>query len=152
MLLSSFLFRSLNKFVWQSFKNLQKNVKYGIIKYKCKNQKVIKMELLLVIYILAFVVFGLILYAVMQLKLLGIKVRDFWDFIEANQMLDKLYRFAKQYQKMSPQEQVIYLSEAEKIFTAFDKVPEELWDEEYEKYKQVLKKYNDIKMFRWASN
>ncbi|MCI8640610.1 MAG: hypothetical protein HFJ59_01875 [Clostridia bacterium] len=110
------------------------------------------MELLVVIYILAFLIFGLVLYSVMQLKLLGIKIRDFWDFIEANQMLEKLYRFAKQYQKMSPQEQVIYLSEAEKIFTAFDKVPEELWDEEYEKYKQVLKKYNDIKMFRWASN
>ena len=110
------------------------------------------MELLVVIYILAFLIFGLVLYSVMQLKLLGIKIRDFWDFIEANQMLEKLYRFAKQYQKMSPQEQVIYLSEAEKIFTAFDKVPEELWEEEYEKYKQVLKKYNDIKMFRWASN
>lgn len=110
------------------------------------------MELLVIIYILVFVVFGLTLYSIMQLKLLGIKIKDFWDFIEANQMLDKLYRFAKQYQKMSPQEQVIYLSEAEKIFTAFDKVPEELWDEEYEKYKQVLKKYNDIKMFRWASN
>ena len=65
---------------------------------------------------------------------------------------DKLYIFAKQYQSMSAQEQVIYLAEAEKIFTAFDKVPEELWDEEYEKYKQVLKKYKDIKMFRWASN
>ena len=38
----------------------------------------------------------------------------------------------------------------EKIFTEFDKVPAELWDEEYEKYKQVLKKYNDIKMLRWA--
>lgn len=110
------------------------------------------MELLLVIYILVFVVFGLALYAIMQLKLLGIKIKDFWSFIEANQMLDKLYHFAKQYQKMSSQEQVIYLSEAEKIFTAFDKVPEELWEEEYEKYKQVLKKYNDIKMFRWASN
>lgn len=110
------------------------------------------MELLLVIYILVFVVFALALYSIMQLKLLGIKIKDFWGFIEANQMLDKLYHFAKQYQKMSPQEQVIYLSEAEKIFTAFDKVPEELWDEEYEKYKQVLKKYNDIKMFRWASN
>lgn len=110
------------------------------------------MELLVLVYILAFLVFGLILYSIMQLKLLGIKIKDFWDFIEANQMLDKLYHFAKQYQKMSPQEQVIYLSEAEKIFTAFDKVPEELWDEEYEKYKQVLKKYNDIKMFRWASN
>ena len=106
--------------------------------------------LLLVVYILIFLIVALILFAITQIKLLGIKVKDFWDFIEANQMLDKLYRFAKQYQSMSPQEQVIYLAEAEKIFTAFDKVPEELWDEEYEKYKQVLKKYNDIKMLRWA--
>ena len=60
--------------------------------------------------------------------------------------------FAKQYQSMSPQEQIIYLSEAEKIFIAFDKVPEQLWDEEYEKYKQVLKKYKDIKMFRWRAS
>lgn len=111
------------------------------------------MELLVVIiYILVLFIFALILYALTQLKLIGIKVKDFWDFIEANEMLDKLYRFAKQYQKMSAQEQIIYLSEAEKIFTAFDKVPKELWDEEYEKYKQVLKKYNDIKMLRWASN
>lgn len=110
------------------------------------------MEILLIIYILLFILFGLALYAVMQIKLLGIKIKDFWDFIEANQMLDKLYRFARQYQNMSPQEQVIYLSEAERIFTAFDKVPQQLWDEEYEKYKQVLKKYNDIKMLRWASN
>ncbi len=108
--------------------------------------------LLLLVYILIFLIVTLILFAITQIKLLGIKVKDFWDFIEANQMLDKLYRFAKQYQSMSPQEQVIYLAEAEKIFTAFDKVPEELWDEEYEKYKQVLKKYNDIKMFRWASS
>ena len=105
----------------------------------------------MIVYILVFVVFALVLYAVMQLKLIGISIKDFWDFIEANEMLDKLNRFAKQYQNMSPQEQVIYLAEAEKIFTAFDKIPEELWDEEYEKYKQVLKKYNDIKMLRWAS-
>ena len=110
------------------------------------------MEILVVIYILAFIIFALVLYAIMQIKLLGIKVKDFCDFIEANEMLDKLYRFAQQYQKMSPQEQIIYLSEAERIFIAFDKVPKELWDEEYEKYRQVLKKYNDIKMLRWASN
>ncbi len=110
------------------------------------------MELLMIIYILVFVIFALVAYAIMQIRLLGIKVKDFWDFIEANQMLDKLYRFAKQYQSMSSQEQVIYLSEAEKIFTAFDKVPEEMWEEEYEKYKQVLKKYKDIKMLRWVSN
>lgn len=107
---------------------------------------------LIIIYILAFIIFMLISFAIMQIKLAGMKVKDFWSFIEANQMLDKLYKFAIQYRKMSPQEQVIYLEEAEKIFTAFDKVPPELWDEEYEKYKEVLKKYNDIKMIRWVSN
>jgi len=118
-----------------------------------KNQKGgKKMGLLAIIYVLIFLICALILYSVLQIKLLGLKVKDFWDFIEANQMLDKLNKFAKQYQAMSPQEQVIYLAEAEKIFTAFDKVPEELWDEEYEKYKQVLSKYNDIKMYRWASS
>ena len=108
------------------------------------------MELLVIIYVLVFIVVALVLYAKKKIKLLGIKVKDFWDFIEANQMLDKLYYFAKKYKKMSPQEQVIYLAEAEKIFTAFDKMPAELWEDEYDKYKQVLKKYKDIKMFRWA--
>ena len=91
-------------------------------------------------------------YAVMQIKLAGMRVKDFWSFIEANQMLDKLYKFAKQYENMSPQEQVIYLSEAEKIFKAFDKVPDALWDEEYDKYKEVLSKYQDIRMMRWSEN
>ena len=109
------------------------------------------MELMTIIYILLFAIIALVSYAIMQLKLAGINVKDFWSFIEANQMLDKLYHFAKQYQNMSPQEQVIYLAEAEKIFLAFDKVPNELWEEEYEKYKEVLKKYNDIRMIRWAS-
>ena len=108
--------------------------------------------LLLMIYILIFIIFALVAFAVMQIKLAGMKVKDFWSFIEANQMLDKLYRFARQYENMSPQEQVIYLAEAEKIFKAFDNVPNELWEEEYQKYKEVLKKYNDIKMIRWVSN
>ena len=109
------------------------------------------MVLLAIIYILVFIIFALVAYAVLQIKLFGMKVKDFWSFIEANQMLDKLYRFAKQYESMSPQEQVIYLSEAEKIFTAFDNVPNELWEEEYDKYKEVLNKYKDIKMIRWAN-
>ena len=109
-------------------------------------------EFVAIICILLFIILILTVLAVAQIKMAGMNVKDFWTFIQANEMLDKLYKFAKQYQKMSSQEQVIYLSEAEKIFTAFDKVPKELWDEEYEKYKQVLKKYNDIKMLRWASN
>ncbi len=109
------------------------------------------MEILMLIYILIFIIFALVAYAVLQIKLFGMKVKDFWSFIEANQMLDKLYRFARQYERMSPQEQIIYLSEAEKIFKAFDNVPNELWEEEYDKYKEVLSKYKDIKMLRWAS-
>ena len=107
--------------------------------------------MLTVIYILIFVIFALIAYAVLQIKLFGMKVKDFWTFIEANQMLDKLYRFARQYENMSSQEQIIYLTEAEKIFTAFDNVPNELWEEEYDKYREVLSKYKDIKMLRWTS-
>ena len=108
--------------------------------------------ILLMIYLLSFIVFALVAFAVMQIKLAGMKVKDFWGFIDANQMLDKLYKFAKQYEQMSPQEQIIYLAEAEKIFNAFDKVPNELWEEEYQKYKEVLKKYNDIRMIKWISN
>ena len=110
------------------------------------------MAVLTVIYLLIFVIFALIAYAILQIRLFGMKVKDFWSFIEANQMLDRLYHFAKQYERMSSQEQIIYLAEAEKIFKAFDKVPGELWEEEYDKYKEVLTKYKDIKMLRWASN
>lgn len=110
------------------------------------------MTILTIIYILIFLIFALVAYAVLQIKLFGIKIKDFWSFIEANQMLDKLYNFANEYEKMSSQEQVIYLTEAEKIFKAFDNIPDELWEEEYDKYKKVLTKYKDIKMMRWASN
>lgn len=110
------------------------------------------MELMTMIYLLLFIIFALISYAIMQLKLAGIKVKDFWSFIEANQMLDKLYTFSKRYEKMSTQEQIIFLMEAEKVFNAFDKVPKMIWEEEYDKYKDVLDTYKNIKVLRWASN
>ena len=106
----------------------------------------------MIIYILIIVIFSLVAYAVMQLKLAGMNVKDFWSFIEANQMLDKLYAFSKKYKKMTPQEQVIFLMEAEKVFNAFDKVPKMIWEEEYEKYNDVLDTYKNIKVLRWVSN
>jgi biopolymer transport protein ExbB/TolQ len=110
------------------------------------------MELMMMIYLLVFVIFALCAFSVMQLKLAGLNVKDFWSFIEANQMLDKLYNFSKKYDKMSSQEQVIFLMEAEKVFDAFDKVPKLIWEEEYEKYMDVLNTYKNIKVLRWASN
>lgn len=110
------------------------------------------MKLFGIIYLLILVIVGLVGYAVVQIKLFGMNVKDFWSFIEANETLDKLYIFAKKYEKLSVQEQIIYLKEAEEIFSAFDKVPSALWEEEYEKYNTVLEKYKDIKLMRWASN
>ena len=48
------------------------------------------MGLLAIVYVLIFIVVALVLYAVMQIKLLGLKSKRLWDFIEANEMLDKL--------------------------------------------------------------
>ena len=110
------------------------------------------MAIILCIYILIVIIVGLVLFAIGQIKLAGIKVKDFWSFIEANQTLDKLYRFAKKYEKLTPQEQLIFLSEADKVFDAFDKVPNILWEEEYQKYMDVLDKYKSIKVTRWNQN
>ncbi len=110
------------------------------------------MTLLLIVYILITIIIGLVLFAIGQIKLAGIKVKDFWSFIEANQILDKLYRFAKKYEKLTPQEQIIFLSEADKVFSAFDKVPDSLWEEEYNKYMEVLNRYKDLRILRWTSN
>lgn len=108
--------------------------------------------MIVIIYILLLVIFYLAAFAVFQIKSAGMKVKDFWTFIKANETLDKLYAFSKRYQKLSPQEQVIFLTEAEKVFSAFDKVPNMLWEEEYDKYMEVLNKYKDIRVLRWTSN
>lgn len=110
------------------------------------------MSLLIIIYSLVFIIFALCAYAVMQLKLAGIEIKDFWDFIEANQSLDKLYEFSIKYKQFSPQQQIVYLMEAEKVFNAFDKVPNIIWEDEFKKYDEVLKKYKEIKINRWVSN
>ena len=105
----------------------------------------------IVIYLLLLLIFGLIAFSIFQLKLAGIKVKDFWSFIQANQMLDKLYVFSNKYQKMSPQEQIVFLSEAEKVFDAFDKIPDMVWEDEYRKYSQVLDAYKNIRVARWSN-
>ena len=110
------------------------------------------MEFMIIIYLLAFVIFALIAFAVLQIRMAGIKIKDFWGFIQANQMLDKLYIFSKKYEKMSPQEQVLFLAEAEKVFEAYDKIPSMVWEDEYRKYADVLEAYKNIKVLRWTQN
>lgn len=109
------------------------------------------MTILVVIYLLIFAIFALGAYAILQIKLFGMKVKDFWTFIKANQILDELYLLAKKNGKLNAQQELIFLMEAEEVFKAFDKVPNMLWEEEYSKYREVLDKYKDIKLLRWAN-
>ena len=110
------------------------------------------MLVLFIIYGLVILIFILATFAYMQIKTAGMNVKDFYSFIEANQTLDKLYRFSKKYDKLNSKDQLIFLAEAEKVFSAFDKVPDSLWEEEYRKYMDVLDKYKDIRMERWEEN
>ena len=112
----------------------------------------INMGIAVIIYILLLIIFGLIAFSILQLKLAGIKVKDFWSFIQANQMLDKLYAFSKRCKKMSPQEQIIFLSEAEKVFSAFDKIPDMVWEDEYRQYSEVIDTYKNIRLDRWSKS
>ncbi len=108
------------------------------------------MEFMAIIYILIFIVFALVAVAVLQIHMAGIKIKDFWGFIQANEMLDKLYKFSKRCKMMSPQEQIIFLAEAEKVFDAYDKIPSIVWEEEYRKYSEVLDAYKNIRVARWS--
>lgn len=106
-------------------------------------------EALAVIFILLIFIVILIAMSIVQITMAGIKVKDFMSFIDANQKLDSLSNFAKKYDSMSPQEQIIYLMEAEKIFDSFDKIPSTVWEDERDKYSKVLDTYKNIRVMRW---
>ena len=106
---------------------------------------------IVVICILITIILFLTLLAVFQIKMAGMEVKDFVSFIKANDTLNKLYAFSIKYDQLTPQQQVLFLQEADTIFDAFGKVPDALWEEEYPKYMEILNKYKDIKIKRWES-
>ena len=110
------------------------------------------MEAIVVIGILIFIIITLIMVAIMQINMAGIEVKDFWSFIKANEELDKLYLFSKKYNKMSPQEKIIFLQETEKMSDAFEKIPSMIWEDEYSKYRDVMDTYREIKIDRWKDS
>ena len=102
------------------------------------------MEFLAVLIILGILILSLLVIAIYQIKSAGMNVKDFWTFIKANDTLDKLYAFSEKYEKLSAQQQIIFLHEAETVFSAFDKVPNALWEDEYNKYQN---KNHPLKVF-----
>ena len=104
-----------------------------------------------IITLIIIIILCLTVLAVAQIKMAGMNVKDFWTFIQANETLNKLYAFSIKHEKLTQQQQVLFLKEADTIFSAFDKVPNALWEEEYNKYMEILNKYKDIKISRWES-
>ena len=107
---------------------------------------------ILIAIILISIVLSLLFMVYMQIKTAGMEVKDFWSFVKANDTLHKLYKFSSMYEKLPPNEQLVFVKEAEKVFSAFDKVPNALWEEEYNKYMKVLTQYQDIKIKNWKKN
>ena len=70
------------------------------------------MEILSIIFILLLIIIALIVLAIMQIKMAGMNIKDFWDFVQANDLLDRIYNFSKNYDKLNPQQQLIFLMEA----------------------------------------
>lgn len=108
------------------------------------------MVIVTIIYILLLIIVALIGYIILQIKSCGMNVKDFWTFLKITQDLDILYKYSQRYEKMSTQEQIIFLSEAEKMFDAYDKVPSQIWEDDYDKYSYILEVYRSIRMLRWA--
>lgn len=103
-----------------------------------------------IIIILILVIIGLIAFAIAQIREAGMNVKDFAQFVQANQILESLYDASKKYEQMTQNQKLVFLMEAEKVFNAFDKVPNLLWEDEYQKYTKILDVYRDIKVLRWS--
>lgn len=110
------------------------------------------MVFLIIIGFLILIIVFLAVLSVMQIRMAGIEVKDFWSFVKANDTLNKLYAFSKKYEKLTPQQQIMFLQEADIVFDAFGKVPDMLWEEDYDKYMEILSKYKDIRMSRWEES
>lgn len=105
--------------------------------------------LITVALLLLTIIIGIVSYMIYNIKIAGMEVNDFWDFIKSVEKLKKLYAFSKIYENLDIQEQIIFIKEAEQVFSAFEKVPTKLWEDEYQKYMKVLNRYQKEKLKHW---
>lgn len=108
--------------------------------------------LITVALLLLTIIIGIVSYMIYNIKMAGMEVNDFWDFIKSVEKLKKLYAFSKIYENLDIQEQIIFIKEAEQVFSAFEKVPTKLWEDEYQKYMKVLNRYQKEKLKYWKVN
>lgn len=108
--------------------------------------------LITVALVLLTIIIAIVSYMIYNIRMAGMEVNDFWDFIKSTEKLKKLYAFSKVYENLDIQEQIIFIKEAEQVFSAFEKVPTKLWEDEYQKYMKVLNRYQKEKLKYWKVN
>lgn len=108
------------------------------------------MVIIYILYLLIFFIVAISGIICIKIKSAGMNVKDFFQFVLAINDLDNLYIFSKNNKEMTKNEQALFLKEAEKIFSIFEKIPSMIWEDEYEKYEKVLETYKDIRVLRWA--
>lgn len=108
------------------------------------------MVIICILYVVLFVIAIASMYICLKIKASGMNVKDFFEFILAINDLDTLYVYSKRENHMNDVEQKAFLTEAEKLFSKFEKVPSMIWEDEYEKYSQVLETYKSIRINRWS--
>ena len=108
------------------------------------------MVIIYILYLVIFLVISVFAMICLKIKASGMNIRDFFEFVLAINDLDNLYLYSKNKGNMTKSEQNIFLIEAEKLFSKFEKVPSIIWEDEYEKYEKVLETYKDIRLLKWS--
>ena len=108
------------------------------------------MVIIYILYLVIFIVISLFAMICLKIKASGMNIKDFFEFVLAINDLDNLYLYSKNKSNMTKSEQNIFLIEAEKLFSKFEKVPSIIWEDEYEKYEKVLETYKDIRLLKWS--
>ena len=96
------------------------------------------MALIGISMVLMIIISALVVFALYQVKLAGMDVQSFYEFILANA-------------RTSLKDQMLFLDEAKAVFDAYEKVPTGLWEEDYNKYIRVLERYQKIRNNSWKN-
>lgn len=107
--------------------------------------------LLASIIIFGIIIIMLLIFAINFLKSMGIEVKDFISFVKADQKLQEIYKLSKEYNALSLEDKIYFLDEAQNIFESFSKMPDRLWENQYNEYMEVLEQYQKIKVDKWKN-
>lgn len=110
------------------------------------------MEIILVVAIVLMIIIGVLAaFTLYNVNQAGMSANTFYNFILANVKLHKLYKFTLKYEKLTREDQLLFINEAKEVFDIYDKVPTLLWEEDYNTYMVVLDRYQKLRQEAWKN-